>query len=242
MQVVNMVMNSSVYRKNIKSLFPPETPLRAVLWDIDGTLIDTTALIVDVLHSMFLHFTQKEMSRTDLRSLIGIPLEKQVCFLGDPSQFGASVSEMRDFAVRRYERRRDLERLIPESIDALIRMKRVSISTALVTSKNDVELCNSLPRLGISPYCDAIIGSDQSAPYHKPHPRPVEIALRKMKIDNPQHAIFIGDSIYDMQSAKSAGVRTAAVLWGASTEEMLVREQPDIIFSKPEEIAQAFLD
>jgi pyrophosphatase PpaX len=214
---------------------------KAILWDIDGTLIDTTALIVGVLESTFKHFTGKDVPHEELRSLIGIPLDGQVGYLGDPTLYGTTVDEMSAYAVRAYERGRDQERVIPEVVEALIEIKRRGIPTALVTSKSDVEVANSLPRLGVSAYCDAIITADQVAPYYKPHPRPVQLALEKLGHPDPQSVIFIGDSVHDMQSGKAAGVKVAAVLWGAATQAMLESESPDLVFHRPSEIVPALI-
>ncbi|HEY3328669.1 MAG TPA: HAD hydrolase-like protein [Capsulimonadaceae bacterium] len=214
---------------------------KAILWDVDGTLIDTTALIVGVLGNMFHHFTGEEVPHEELRGLIGIPLAEQVAYLGSPDKFGTTTEEMVAYAVRGYERGRDLERVIPEAIAALIELKRRGMLTALVTSKNDVELANTLPRLGISAYCDVIVGADQVAPNFKPHPRPVLLALDKLGITHRDSALFIGDSAHDMQSGHAAGVHIAAVTWGAATEEMLLRETPELIFTKPADIVPTLI-
>jgi len=240
MQVTFFVMVTLLAQSKNK-IFSTSAPLKAVLWDVDGTLIDTTALIVDVLSSMFLHFNHKEVPQNELRALIGIPLDQQVRYLGAPEDYGTTGLQMCEFAVEQYEKQRSLERIIPEAIDALVQIRRRGIVTALVTSKNDVELANSLPRLGISAYCDIVIGSDQSAPYSKPHPWPVQLALSKLGLHTPSEAIFIGDSIYDIRAGKAAGVKSAGVLWGASTEAILANEAPDIIFSSPEEITNTLL-
>jgi len=207
----------------------------AVLWDIDGTLIDTTALITGAMGETFRHFAGREVPKCELCSLIGMPLETQLVYLGDPASFGTSVQEMSAFFVEDYERRHDQERVIDVAVEALIELKRQGVKTAIVTSKNDVELANTLPRLGISVFCDVIVGSDQSAPFFKPHPRPVTLALEYLEAE-AQKAIFIGDTVYDIRCGRAAGVQTAAVLWGAGTEVSLRFEEPDLIFSHAEEI------
>ncbi|MDR3709587.1 MAG: HAD-IA family hydrolase [Capsulimonadaceae bacterium] len=217
---------------------PPK--LKAVLWDIDGTLIDTTALIVKALSGTLRHFTGQTVDADTIRSLIGTPLEQQVGYLGDPSEYGTTVEGMQAYFVREYEGSRSQERIIVEAVNALIELKRRGILTALVTSKNDIELANTLPRLGISAYCDAIVGADQTAPYFKPHPRPVLRALELLNV-RAEDAVFIGDTVHDVQCGRDAGVRTAAVLWGAATEARLREQKPDFVFVRPDEIAQTFL-
>jgi pyrophosphatase PpaX len=213
----------------------------ALLWDVDGTLIDTTAIIVNALGQMFRDYLRKEIPAEQLRALIGIPLDEQVRAFGLPENFGTSSKAMEEGAIRNYERQRSMERPITEAIEALKEAKRRGIKTALVTSKNDIELEHTLPRLGISAYCDAIIGADQVAPKYKPDPWPAVLALQKLEVSNPAEAIFIGDSIHDMHCGRAAGVRIAAVLWGAATAEALREIQPDFLFEKPEEL-MAFID
>ena len=210
-------------------------PVEAVLWDVDGTLIDTTALIVGALDETFLQFVGKTLPTSQLRALIGIPIDRQMRIFGDPATFGTSVDEMTEGLIRHYERRREQERPIVEAIEALIYCKRQGAKTALVTSKSEEELANTLPRLGISAYCDAIISADRVAPDYKPHPKPVLTALEVIGVE-ARNAVFIGDSIYDIQSGRAAGTLTAAVLWGAATEGSLRAEAPDFVISTPEEL------
>jgi HAD superfamily hydrolase (TIGR01509 family) len=218
-----------------------EPPLEVVLWDVDGTLIDTTALIVNALDETFRQYTGVSVPPEELRALIGIPVEKQMAYLGDPASFGTTAFEMGETLIRLYERRREQEHPIPEALDALIYFKRQGVRTALVTSKNDEELANTLPRLGISAYCDEIISADRVAPDFKPHPRPVLLALELLGVADPRRAVFIGDSVYDMQSGARAGVRTAAVLWGAATEAMLRAENPDYVIARPDELISTLM-
>lgn len=208
----------------------------ALLWDVDGTLIDTTAIIVNSLGQVFRQFLGREIPVGQLRSMIGIPVDEQMVMFGDPREFGTTVEAMKEAVIRNYERQRNQEHPVSDAIAVLIEAKRRGLKTALVTSKNDVELAHTLPRLGISAYCDAIIGADQVAPYYKPHPRPVLLALEKLNIADPQEAVFIGDSVHDMRSGKAAGVRIAAVLWGAAPAEALRAEHPDFIFERPQDL------
>jgi len=218
-----------------------QIPFEAILWDVDGTLIDTTALIVGALDATLTQFTGKSLPNKELRALIGIPLDQQMRIFGDPENFGTTAEEMAAGLIRHYEERREQERPIGEAIEALIYCKRQGIKTALVTSKSDEELANTLPRLGVSAYCDAIISANQVAPYYKPHPRPVQLALQKLNVVDPGKAIFIGDSIYDVQSGKAAGTLTAAVLWGAATEATLRDQNPDFLISSPEDLLNEWL-
>jgi HAD superfamily hydrolase (TIGR01509 family) len=213
---------------------PPQ--YSAVLWDIDGTLVDTTALIVDVLTETFMEFAGRTLPPEEWRKWIGIPLQQQMFAFGDPASFGTTWEEMSAAAIRKYERGRAQERVIPEAIEALREGKRRGNATGLVTSKNRKELAYSLPRLGISAYCNVIVCADDVTPRVKPDPYPVQLALQRLGVRNPAGAIFIGDSVHDIKSGNAAGVATAAVLWGAAPEAALVAEGPGRVFRRPDEL------
>ena len=211
-------------------------PWKAILWDVDGTLIETTALIVSCLDQTFREFLGRSLPLTELRALIGTPLDEQILALGDPRQHNVNPDDMVAAFIRRYEQGRDQEHIIDEAVAALLECKRLGIATALVTSKNDSELANTLPRMGITAYCDAIVGADQVAPDFKPHPRSVLMALHLLGDIDPTAAVFIGDSVHDIRAGRAAGVATAAVTWGAGTEASLRGENPDYVIDRPDRL------
>ncbi len=212
-------------------------PPRVFLWDIDGTLIDTTRLIVAGLNSVFNRVAGRSLPEAELRLLIGIPLVDQMRVLGEPETFGSSVDEMASEFIQFYEANRNMEQILTDVVDALIAGKRAGHPTALVTSKNLEELGNTLPRLGIVEYVDLVISADDVL-RPKPDPEGVRKALTHFDAQ-PHEAVFIGDTIHDMQAGKAARVRTCAVLWGAGTREKLTNEQPDFIVEQPEELSTA---
>jgi pyrophosphatase PpaX len=226
----------------MNSVLAGKIPIEAILWDVDGTLIDTTALIVGALEATLTQFTGGSLPTNQLRALIGLPLDQQMRVLGDPRGFGTTAEEMSAWLIRYYEERREQERPVPEAIEALIYCKHQGIKTALVTSKSDEELANTLPRIGISAYCDAIISANQVKPLYKPDPRPVQLALEKLGVAQPASTLFIGDSVYDIQSGQAAGILTAAVLWGAATEATLNEQHPDFIIATPEDLITDIAD
>src|SRR5439155_19600371 len=108
--------------------WPPTT----LLWDVDGTLIDTTTLIVAALDHIYRRFIGRTLPPEEISGIIGIPLSEQVAVFGDPRKFGADPEEMKAEFIRFYESNRDMERVIPEAVDALIQGKRAGRKTALV--------------------------------------------------------------------------------------------------------------
>ncbi len=86
-------------------------------------------------------------------------------------------------------------------------------------------------------YFEVIVRADDTAE-HKPHPAPVAEALNRLSA-NAHETVLVGDSPYDVQSGRAAGVRTAAALWGPFTRERLAPHQLDYWLVHPREIITA---
>ncbi|MCL5283431.1 MAG: HAD-IA family hydrolase [Armatimonadetes bacterium] len=212
---------------------------RVLLWDIDGTLIDTTTLIVSGLDEMYRRFIGRTLERDELRKLIGIPLSAQMRALGDPAEYGVDIGGMSREFIRYYETHRHLERVIEPAILALRRFHENGVPTALVTSKNRTELSNTLPRLGITKDVDTIVSADDVR-NPKPAPDSIIMALRRLEAD-PVDAVFIGDTVHDLQAGGAAGVRCCAVGWGAGPIEQLMEMKPDYLCIEPDQLVDTLV-
>lgn len=210
-----------------------------LLWDIDGTLIDTTTLIVEALDHTYRTFLSRTLPPEQIRTIIGIPLVRQIYALGDPVSFGVSPEAMMEEFIRYYEANQSRERVIETAVSTLIAGKRSGRPTGLVTSKNRAEIANTLPRLAIAPYVDCIVCADD-VQRPKPDPEGLLIALKRLSA-RPETTLYIGDTVHDMRAGKSAGVVRCAVTWGAATREQLDAERPEYLLCDPSELA-AVLD
>jgi HAD superfamily hydrolase (TIGR01509 family) len=216
-------------------LSSPGSRYTTLLWDIDGTLIDTTHLVAAGLDHVYRTFLGRTMPMEDIRAIIGTPLAEQVRVFGDPAQWGVSAEEMEAEFIRYWEARKHEERLIPEVIATLIAGKRQGRKTGLVTSKNHAEIRNTLPRTGIADFVDAVVTADDVT-NPKPDPEGVGQALRLLQ-SAPSDAIFIGDTVHDLRAGRDAGVARCAVTWGAAPRARLVAESPELICNEPGELA-----
>ncbi|WP_255260155.1 HAD family hydrolase [Bacillus toyonensis] len=120
-----------------------------------------------------------------------------------------------------------------KSLEDIIGMLSLSkIKLGIVTSKTNQELIDEFEPFGLSSYFeDTICVCDTDK--HKPHPEPLFACLKRL--DVPCHeAIYIGDSIYDMQCAKSAGVEFALASWGSKTKDEF--KDADYILEEPNDI------
>lgn len=210
--------------------------LQAVLFDIDGTLIDTVDLIVKALDYTYRKHLGVALPRAELRRLIGLPLKAQMHYLDDRIPGNAPHEQMEADEVAYYKAHREMERVIPEAVQAVQTARCKGYATALVTSKNREELQLAAPKLNLDAYVDAIVTADDTA-RHKPSPDPVYKALEWLRVP-PEHAIYIGDTVFDISCGRAAGVLTAAVAWGAHLPEDLRAAQPDYYFETPADLLQ----
>ena len=211
----------------------PDPRFETYLFDLDGTLIDSNDLIMEAFrHTMLTHLGAVP-DENRWRAGFGRPLRPQLAnFARDAGQASAMVDTYRDFTDAHHDR---LLRPFPGIDDALDALRGTGARLGIVTSKTNGLARRGLARCGLDGRFDAVIGMDDAQP-HKPHPAPVLAALRQLAADAGR-AVFIGDSPYDMQAGRAAGVRTAAVLWGAFPREELDRQSPDYWLDDPAGIA-----
>jgi pyrophosphatase PpaX len=172
-------------------------------------------------------FYGRTLPYDERRALIGIPLSKQIRVFGEPAALGVDEAEITEAFIRHYESQRERETILRPVIAVLIEGSMRGIPTALVTSKNDEELRNTLPRLGISEYIGAAITAD-AVSHPKPDPEGLRLALSRLGVpaDRVAQAFYIGDTVHDMRAAAAAGMMGVGVTWGAAGRARLEIERP----------------
>jgi pyrophosphatase PpaX len=195
----------------------------ALLFDLDGTLIDTVELLLDCVRHAFTDHPGRRPTQEEWIAGIGTPLASQM----DPY---VSSRQERDSLIDRYRtfQREHHDRLTRsyDGVEETIReLRDLGHPMGIVTSKGNELMNRSLEYVGLAPFMDVAIGCD-SCPVHKPDPFPVRMALQELGYE-PHEAAFIGDSPHDMAAGRGAGVTTVAALWGPFTREKLVPSAPD---------------
>lgn len=210
----------------------PPGPFRAVLFDVDGTLIDSAELIADSLeHASRLHLNRTHPRET-YYALIGKPAIVQMEILG-----GDRAPEMMDTAIEYYESHAREERVFPGALDTMAQLVEVGIRLGLVTSKVRLELNPTLERVPLGRYAHVIVTADLTT-RPKPFPDPVYLALQTLQIP-AEEVLFVGDSPYDLQSGRAAGVRIGAATWGPHSRGRLEAEDPDYVLNSFLDILRA---
>lgn len=194
---------------------------RAVLFDLDGTLIDSVPLIVA---SMQHAFAGRERAPTvkEWVALIGTPLEAMIRRWGEDE---ADVALLRErYKEHQWAHHDAMVRAFPGVPEVLDVLTARGVRMAVVTSKLEPSARRSLEFLGLSRHFEAVVGLESTV-RHKPDPEPVRFALDRLEAV-ASDAAFIGDSPHDVVAGNAAGVVTVAALWGPFTRDELAVARP----------------
>jgi pyrophosphatase PpaX len=188
---------------------------KAVLFDLDGTLIDTKELILSSFRYATREVLGKQVSDEKVLPLIGIPLIYQMRAISAERAdelmkvYREHNARVHDELVRYFEGTREmLETLISSD-------KRL----AVVTSKRREPAMRGLGRFDLIQYFEFLIGSDDTTK-HKPEPEPLLLAVERLGLE-VDDCVYVGDSPFDMQAARAAGTAALAALWGIFPQEAL---------------------
>ena len=203
-----------------------------ILFDLDGTLIDSGPIILASMRHAALTVLGIEVDETKVRAAIGGPgLVAQMREL-DPDR----VDELVDAYRAHNEPLHDELEAFDGMLDLLPRLRERGHRLGIVTAKRraTVELAfNRFPAL--SEFTEVLVGADDTE-RHKPHPDPLLEGLRRLGAQ-PHEAAYIGDSPFDVRAAKAGGLFAVAVGWGGiHADDALLAEEPDILVHEPEEL------
>jgi pyrophosphatase PpaX len=208
------------------------TPLRAVLFDLDGTLIDSIGLIVDAMHHAFEAFDGEVPDDSAWMSGIGTPLYKQLArYARSPDELEVLRERYRAYQVIHHDN------VIKEYVgttEVLANLHARGLVMGIVTSKGDELARRGIELTGLAKYLPVVIGAD-SVTKHKPEPEPVLLALERLGV-GAHEALMIGDSPHDISSGNAAGVRTVGALWGPFTREQIAVAKPTYWMSNISEL------
>lgn len=201
--------------------------LKAIIFDVDGTILDTEKAILQSLQRTLREETQKDYPFEALRFALGIPGKDALQRLNvDDIE---AVHQKWSAAVLDFSH----EVAVFESLEEVIQhLATKPLQLGIVTSKTAQEVVDEFEPFGLSEYFQHIVSASDTAK-HKPHQEPLLKCLDALQIA-PEEAIYIGDSIYDFQCAKQAGAKFALAHWGAKST--IGFEEADYVFYEPKDI------
>jgi len=206
-----------------------------VLFDLDGTLIDSGQMILASMRHASLAVLGVEPDEALVRSAIG---------------GSGLVAQMRDLDPERVDELVDAYRAhneplhatlsaFPGVLDALSTLRGQGRRLGIVTAKRRATVELAFARIpALRELTEVLVAADDTI-RHKPEPEPVLLALEQLGVD-PDQAAYVGDSPFDIRAAQAAGVTAVAVVWGGiHASEHLEHERPDILVETPEELLAA---
>lgn len=209
-------------------------PLRAVLYDFDGTLADTTELIMRCYrHTMSAHLPSVPPDEEWL-SGFGTPLEGQIArFARSGAEREAMLDTYRTYQEAHYD---TLLQPFPGAVEVVAELERRGVALAIVTSRHQRSTLRGVELCGLTRHFPVIV-TPEDVTHAKPHPEPVLRALERLGVA-AEEALFVGDSPHDVAAGRAAGTRTAAVLWGPFPRARLEEEGPDHLFTAQSDVLE----
>ena len=196
-------------------------PDYAVLFDLDGTLVDSIGLLVASMEYAF-EGRARRPSVPEWTAMIGTPLD---AMLGVWAEDDRDVERLRArYREHQLEHHDRMVSAYPGTVDAVRALHADGVALAVVTSKMEAGARRALRLIGVESCFTAVVGIEATT-RHKPEPEPVLHALERLGMPATR-AVFVGDSTHDMHAGAAAGVTTAAALWGPYSREQLEPSRP----------------
>jgi phosphoglycolate phosphatase len=187
--------------------------VRAVLFDLDGTLIDSAPDLAGAGNDMRVARGLEPHPLSHFRPMVGAGARGMVGRAFDIGPEDDAFVALRDEFLRRYEARMTREtHVFPDMLPVLAQLQRSSLPWGIVTNKATRFSKPLVRSLGSLSHASALICGD-TTPHSKPHPAPLLEAARRMKV-LPGECMYVGDDLRDVQAGCAAGMTTVAVRWG----------------------------
>lgn len=188
---------------------------KAIIFDLDGTLLDSVTTIVTVTRST-LESLGISLDDATMRNAIGVPLTVQAKWFA-PGQEQDFISRYRTAYI---EQGGHASKPFPGTKEMLSTVRSRGCATGIVTSKNAKGTNRAIEMSDMAHLFDCVVTADDVAE-HKPDPAPVYKAMVDLCVTADQ-SLYVGDSIFDALMAQRAGMAMVGVSWGARSREELM--------------------
>jgi pyrophosphatase PpaX len=203
-----------------------------LLFDLDGTLINTNELII----ASFLHtleqYRPNEYTRETVLPFIGPPL--QDTFQSIDADHWEEMVEV--YRKHNHQHHDELVTDYPGVYDGIKRLHTLGFKLAIVTTKKNQTAQMGLKLKGLDEFFDVVIGLDDVS-RAKPDPEPIHKALEALG-SKAEEAVMVGDNSHDILAGINAGVTTAAVGWAIKGEEYLRSYNPDYVLQTMDDLLE----
>jgi pyrophosphatase PpaX len=202
-----------------------------VLFDLDGTVVDSGAIILASMRHATREVLGRDYSDDELLQAVGGPgLEAQMHALAPDH-----VERLVDVYRAHNEPLHESLEACPGMADVLVRLRDEGRRLGVVTAKRRATVELAFARVPLGHLFDAVVGGDETE-RHKPDPEPLLLGAERLGAD-PAATAYVGDSPFDIRAAKAAGMCAVAVSWGRIHDRSrLEAEAPDAIADRAEEL------
>lgn len=181
-----------------------------IIFDVDGTLLDTEFAVLSSLQKLVSEELNKSYSFEELRFALGIPGEVALNKLGITKILKST--EKWNIYLKEYFHH---VKIFDDIKETLVKLNEMGVSTGIVTSKTKEEFVDDFVPFGLSNYFKLVVSASDTKK-HKPNPEPLLKFIELSGVDK-SNTIYIGDTKYDRDCAIGAGIDFALALWGAKS-------------------------
>lgn len=197
-----------------------------ILFDLDGTLIDTNELIIASFTHTLEKYADRPYKREEIIDFIGYPLRESLEKVNTEL-----VGEMMEaYRTHNLENHEKYVKAYPTVVETITRLKEGGFKLGIVTTKLSDTAKLGLRLTGMEDLFDLLIGLDD-VEHAKPHPEPILKAMDKLKA-NPMTTMMVGDNYHDIEAGHNAGVQTAGVAWSLKGRKVLEQYDPDYMLKE----------
>lgn len=211
--------------------------VRALCFDVDGTLSDTDNLYAQKVTRFLPRFLFRDPARAAHRFVMWIESPGNA-LMGIPDRFGLDdeLAALVNWMYRHRKKRWKQYLLVP-GVDALLASLHGRFPMSVVSARDEHGTRAFLDHFNLTRYFDVIVTA-LTAEHTKPYPDPILFAAQKMGVA-PESCLMIGDTTVDMRAGKSAGAQTVGVLCGFGEEDELKRAGADLILKSTTEVGES---
>lgn len=214
----------------------PSWQIDGVLFDLDGTLVDTAPDLAAALNAALRHHQQSELAYQVIRPIVSNGANALIK-LGFGSHLSPAEHEkITQFFLAHYQQNIANKSALFQGLDrALEHLDNQQIPWGIVTNKPEFLTTPLLKALGLYDRAACIVCGDQVS-HPKPHPEPILLACKKLDI-SPNNAIYLGDAERDIRAGRLAGLKTIACAFGYIPDTDNINDwQADKLLEKPTEL------
>ncbi len=207
-----------------------ENRFDTVLFDLDGTILDSKALIFSsFVHTFEIHRPGYQLTDEELESFFGPTLQQSFSrYSNDQAEIDEMIKTYREYNVAHHD---EIAKAIPGAKNLIKTLHKKGYKVGLVTSKKTDLAMRGLEIIGVFNYMDIVIGCDE---VKTPKPAPDGILMAIKELDS-KNTLYVGDTLGDIAAGKAAGVKTCGCLY-VSDPDKIIDAKPDFVIKRIEDI------